>query len=320
MLGSMLAYVEVLRGRSVQGGASQPSTWYDTKVTRDVLSFVGLGLITLSVLLLSSSVAFPGWWALAPTTGAALILAVGPTAWVNRHVLSLRPLIFVGLISYPLYLWHWPILAFLWIQLGGELSHGIRAAAIFASFLLAWITYRFVETPLRFGAHPQAKVLGLAGAMAAIAVCAFFTAHGLKPKTSRDNYVAYFSNRRPDYQYGNTHKLFVLGREECNFLDIVTNTAKDRIADSCTMPQSGTSVLLWGDSHIQHLASGLRATLPPEISLLQVATSGCRPDLEKTSNQTLACARSNEFARQTVVRVRPDIVILAQKDRQLETD
>jgi hypothetical protein len=80
-------------------------------------------------------------------------------------------------------------------------------------------------------------------------------------------------------------------------------------------------VLLWGDSHIQHLAAGLRATLPTSISLLQDATSGCKPSLEETAaNQTLACERSNRLARETIARVRPAIVVLAQSSGHEATD
>jgi hypothetical protein len=96
----------------------------------------------------------------------------------------------------------------------------------------------------------------------------------------------------PDYKYGHTHDLFRAGREECNYLDIDTNTVRDRIADVCTTPGTGPSILLWGDSHIQHLAAGLRASLPEDIAILQIATHSCRPTLEQAPiDQTLACER-----------------------------
>ena len=83
-----------------------------TGTSENIQSGIGLLLILTAALLLNKTVAFPGWWALLPTAGAYLIISGGPNAWINRHALSWRPLVFIGLISYPLYLWHWPILFF----------------------------------------------------------------------------------------------------------------------------------------------------------------------------------------------------------------
>jgi peptidoglycan/LPS O-acetylase OafA/YrhL len=68
-------------------------------------------LIAMAAILLDTKSAFPGWWAALPVTGAALLLSA-PAAWGCRHVLASRPLVWIGLISYPLYLWHWPLLVF----------------------------------------------------------------------------------------------------------------------------------------------------------------------------------------------------------------
>jgi peptidoglycan/LPS O-acetylase OafA/YrhL len=71
-------------------------------------SIAGFLLIASGVLLLNKDKAFPGWWALLPTIGAALVIAAGPNAWLNRNVLGNRAMVWIGLISYPLYLWRWP--------------------------------------------------------------------------------------------------------------------------------------------------------------------------------------------------------------------
>jgi peptidoglycan/LPS O-acetylase OafA/YrhL len=322
MLGSGLAYFATAGRASFGPGlVGRKVARWDGPVVRDVLSFVGLGMVAASVLLIDSEYPFPGFLALGPTVGTALLIQVGRGAWINRHLLSLPPVIVFGLISYPLYLWHWPILAFLHIDLGANLSRSIRIGAILTSVLLAWITYHFVEKPVRFGVHRSTKVTGLVGAIASIGIFAFVGGHLFRLGDSRDAYAAFFANKPPDYHYGHTHNLFDLGREECNFLDITTNLPRVKIADKCTTPETGLSVLAWGDSHIQHLASGLRATIPDSVSLLQVATSGCRPSLdENSSNQTLACVRSNRFARATIASLRPEVVILAQRSEHLETD
>ena len=78
---------------------------------------IGVALIVLAAVLLDSHRAFPGWWALLPVAGTALLLST-PAAWVNRVVLASKPFVWVGLISYPLYLWHWP----LWCSSGSSNS------------------------------------------------------------------------------------------------------------------------------------------------------------------------------------------------------
>ena len=118
------------------------------------LSFSGLILIGVGVFFLNKTTLFPGWLAILPTLGAALIILGGPKAWLNRNLLSSRPMVWIGLISYPLYLWHWPVLSFLNISLRDSPSRIIKLAAILVSITLAWLTYRLVEKPIRFKHGP----------------------------------------------------------------------------------------------------------------------------------------------------------------------
>ena len=79
---------------------------------------------------------------------------------------------FVGLISYPLYLWHWPILSFAGIIRRDDFSRGERIAAVCLSFLLAWATWRFVKSPIRFGRTNWIKTPALAAISVMIAISA----------------------------------------------------------------------------------------------------------------------------------------------------
>jgi peptidoglycan/LPS O-acetylase OafA/YrhL len=131
----------------------------------DAVSVAGLGLIVLSLAVLRAGAGFPGWQALLPTAGAALLIAAGPGGWVNRRVLALRPMVWVGLISYPLYLWHWPLLSYAHIvHQGRPLKPLLLAALVGAAVALSWATWRFLETPIRTGRWPR-PVPGLAGGM-----------------------------------------------------------------------------------------------------------------------------------------------------------
>ena len=87
-----------------------------------VFAALGSVLIAVSLLLLGQGNAFPGWWALLPTLGTALLIRAGPQAWINRAVLGDPACVMVGLFSYPLYLWHWPILAYLKLIADSDLS------------------------------------------------------------------------------------------------------------------------------------------------------------------------------------------------------
>jgi len=112
------------------------------------MSAAGIVLILASCVALTRGTAYPGWWALPPTLGASLVLAAGGNAFANR-ALSNRVMVFVGLISYPLYLWHWPILSFLQITEHGDVPATMKAIAIAVSFVLASMTYLWIERPVR---------------------------------------------------------------------------------------------------------------------------------------------------------------------------
>jgi peptidoglycan/LPS O-acetylase OafA/YrhL len=124
----------------------------------------GLLLIGVSVFALNREFAFPGYWALLPTFGAFLVISAAFTNWISKYLLGNRFMVGVGLISYPLYLWHWPILVFAKIVKGGLLTPTDRVTAIAASVALAFLTYRFVEYPIRHSSAPRVPQ-GLAAAM-----------------------------------------------------------------------------------------------------------------------------------------------------------
>ncbi len=112
-------------------------------------AWLGTAMLGYGCLCLTKNQSFPGGWALIPVLGGALLIAAGPDAWVNRVLLSNRVAVWFGLISFPLYLWHWPLLSFARIVEGEVPSRGIRIAAVITAIGLAWLTYVLVERPLR---------------------------------------------------------------------------------------------------------------------------------------------------------------------------
>jgi peptidoglycan/LPS O-acetylase OafA/YrhL len=136
MLGGLLAYGVLHHPRIVDryGGLQ---------------SWVGALLLALGLIVIGQGRPFPGWWALLPTMGTVLLISGDRDAWLNRHVLASKFLVWFGLISYPLYLWHWPLLSFARLIDEHAPLPWIRLALLGGAVLLAWLTYRFVEQPLR---------------------------------------------------------------------------------------------------------------------------------------------------------------------------
>jgi len=138
---------------------------------RNTLSLAGLLLLALAYWGLRDGGSYPGWRALLPVAGAALLLYAGPQGIVNR-ALGCRPLVLIGAISYPLYLWHWPLLAF--GRIVDALPATERNGAVVLSFVLAWLTWRLVEHPIRYGALAGLKAAVLCAALVAVGAIAWW--------------------------------------------------------------------------------------------------------------------------------------------------
>jgi len=148
-----------------------------TRTQAEAAGGAGLGLIVAACVLIDGATPFPGWWALMPTIGAALVILAGPGVWVGRVLLSARPMVWVGLISYPLYLWHWPLLVFghaVWIN--SRFWPG-TVALVFVSFVLAHLTYQVVERRVR-GGRGAVLPVALLVVLVAIAVVGQIVADG----------------------------------------------------------------------------------------------------------------------------------------------
>jgi peptidoglycan/LPS O-acetylase OafA/YrhL len=157
MAGAMLAWL--VRGDTAGGGVLC-CAGYRSAAVNSIVSFVGLSLVLLAVFVLDRSMPSPGAWALLPVLGTVLLILSGPAALANRFMLSNRIAVSIGRISYPLYLWHWPLLSFLAIVNGGPPDGDRRFLAVLLSFMLAWLTFRFVERPVRESGRGRKLVTG----------------------------------------------------------------------------------------------------------------------------------------------------------------
>lgn len=123
------------------------------------LSIVALMLCAASFAALNPELPFPGWRAGLPVLGATTLIAAGPTALVNRRMLSRPVATWLGKISYALYLWHWPLLSFAFIVGGAEPPGTIRAGILLVSIMLAWGTTRMIERPVRSGPPTRWRII-----------------------------------------------------------------------------------------------------------------------------------------------------------------
>ena len=141
---------------------------------QNILAGTGLALILLPLPLYGSATVFPGLAAVIPVIGAVLIIGTSNT-WIHQ-LLSLRVLVFVGKISYSLYLWHWPLVVLNRIYPVIPQGRVSKLAIFSASMLMGWLSWRWVESPMRFGRFkPSRKVLFSASGLAAMVLLAYFS-------------------------------------------------------------------------------------------------------------------------------------------------
>ncbi len=159
MIGGILAYISLHRPDLLRH-------------YKNLQGLVGITLIGLSIFLINDKQSFPGWWALLPVLGTAIIISAGPAAYTNKKLLSNKLLVWAGLISYPLYLWHWPLLSFGYI-INPSLSRFDKILLIVSAIIAAILTYRFIELPLRTKRRSPRVPLYLAGGLSLLPVCGF---------------------------------------------------------------------------------------------------------------------------------------------------
>lgn len=269
-----------------------------SQTQRSIASSVGVASIVVAVFCLKSSSRFPGWWALLPSVGACLIIAAGSGAWANRAILA-RPLtVGIGLISFPLYLWHWPLLT---LGRGAVPDTTLgRVGLLLSSAALAWATYALVEKPLRFGGRARLKALSLGALMLVIACIAGTIYKGAGYPTRYPEFIQNATQYDLDgYRTG-------MRWRKC-FLD--TDQDASQLAHECVEQGNKPLLVLWGDSGAASLYPGFREGVP-DVRMAQFTASSCPPILAYTSDANLTCSGKNRKALEMITKLKPEIVVL----------
>ena len=292
MIGSVLAYTTL------------HSTSTDASSNRNELAaWGGVLLLAIGVYFISPERRFPGFWALFPTVAAYLLIKAGPQAWFNRFVLSHRWLVWIGLISFPLYLWHWPLLVFAELHQGKTPSIGIRLGIIGAGILLAWLTYRFIERPIRFSgfASSSKKIpMVLCGVLLATATAGGYTYLRGGFEARFPKFIQEILKNQPWLHEGWRMNTCILEQEH----------PSSEYAESCVDKDKRPLVFLWGDSHAAALYPGfkhLQDTGAYKFGVAQRTAAVCPPILNDARPW---CNEINSSNFKLLKELKPEIVIL----------
>ena len=294
-----------------------------SKAVAEALSAIGLALMIAPLFLFDKETPFPGLAALVPVLGCALVIYATENERTRvAALLSLKPIVFLGLISYSLYLWHWPVLAIANYELSRPLS-GLEALfCMLAAGSAAIFSWRFIEKPFRRRRAQRSEAswrsrarwafipsIGRAGQFAVV-LSALLIASG-----------SFFQELKG-----------VLWRFPPEVRDILAKVTRD--FPSCTGRQSGPlkpsecqfgdepgDLVLWGDSHAQHYLPLIANVFGGGTAYL---TPGCLPvanaqlNTKSGSPVSEGCLRSNRHAMEQILATKPQVVVMASRWAAIE--
>jgi peptidoglycan/LPS O-acetylase OafA/YrhL len=275
-------------------GLTGTPRWRATARQREGAVALGLLAIAAMTLMAIDSQRFPGWLAAIPVIAATLIVAGGPETTLSRMLLAHPLFVWIGLVSYPLYLWHWPLLAFAKIFDGPLPSRTLRLTLLAVSVILAWLTFRFIERPLRQPRHTARNTAALLAGMMVVAAL---------------GYVTYASGGLPSRAVARATQPYVASLQSTTRPSCVDNT-DERPSDNwpCHLNPSGTAArtLVVGDSHALALMPAFeRVAIDRGEDVLLAGALGCPPLLgiavQRNDQMARDCLRGNARVFQYVI-------------------
>ena len=310
-LGALIAYREVFWLEALP---------YPSRRIANIGAGAGIALMLGAVLFLNETQPFPGWPAAIPTLGSALVIA-NPNSFPGEVALGNRVAGFFGAISYPLYLWHWPLFAFARIWPGVIPTASVLLALACIAVLLAALTYRLIEQPVAapFRRRPFAAALVLVGLLALTGFVGKLTydAKGFPsrfpPLVDRIfDYDATGAESQPLMScfYQRDEASYPLDEERRRVASFFQAHHCAAIRD----PRKPT-ILIVGDSHAAHLFTGLQEVYGERANLLTLSSVFCVPLVENVAMDegvagTPRCRAINDYVFDAIRTIKPDVVIV----------
>lgn len=273
----------------------------------EVISLSGLAMILYSIAFFNASTVFPGINALLPTLGAALII------WTNTHhdtrvkkLLSFRFFVWFGLISYSLYLWHWPVLVFARYLSIEEQQLPDKLLLVGISIVLGYLSWKYIETPFRKKQWLPTNARILAGAFLSIMVIATIA------QTIRraEGYPPRLPERALNYA-----RAAEWSDEQKACADLEPRAIKQNKFCRVTPENSkGKPVFFWGDSHATAFFPGIKEkAFEYHISIIHASKSGCASLLGRLRVDFPECMEFNQAVMEQLDTLDVDTIILANR-------
>jgi peptidoglycan/LPS O-acetylase OafA/YrhL len=264
IFGGLLAYWHIYHPNAF----NRPHSSFQIKWLPSFISFLGFSILVYSIFFYTKKTAYPGWNALAPVVGALLVINGREGNFFNKRILSNKAIVWFGAISYSLYLWHWVILSFARLIGGEEPRIRYKLALLLLSVALSWLTYRFIENPIRFGSYAKSKTIFL---VIALSVLGFI---GLN--TYERGGLPFRSYNKTVMQYPES-MVRTPRQEEC-FGILYAHSKKENWYCEAGVNSNSVDYFAFGDSHALSLIPALEVFGQAKNKrILFAGTAGCPP-------------------------------------------
>jgi peptidoglycan/LPS O-acetylase OafA/YrhL len=320
-----LALGALLAQREVFSDPRPPS-----RLAANLRAGLGIFLMLFAIFwLINEASPWPGYLAIVPTLGCALVISA-PGAKISEALLGNRLAQFFGAISYPLYLWHWPLLAFAHNRFGSQLPIGMTVGLMSAATLLAYLTWRFAERPVAAAYRNRPFAVSatlLAGlALAGVVGSATRQTNGFPqrfPESIRNVYGFYVRDSAV-YEMGCVETA-TYNRDN---LEQARKNARSFFAErNCAKPAhvENPTVVVVGDSHALHLIPGLKNVYRDRANILLFSSIGCQPlmakmEWSKARPGSDRCQALNEEVIRNLVALQPAAIVVGGYFAEFYTD
>ncbi|GLR72894.1 acyltransferase family protein [Agaribacter marinus] len=307
---SPLRFWELLAGSSL--AVALNNNKLNFKKLSNTMSYIGASLIAFAIWYLDKTSSFPGYLALLPVIGTLLLIAAGPNDSYISRMLSSPLFVYLGKISYSLYLWHWPVVVFYGYWIIRPFTNLDKMVLICITLGLSLLSYYALEKPFRKRSKNSSIATPL---IYTIVFSAFFIFLG--------GYIS-IKQGMPERIKVDISSVEVYSEDSSSWKNcfLKTNqTFSEWQPDSCIIESitSNSNAVLWGDSHANHLVSGFKSAKDLPFDLQVFANAGCPPTLNIEILARPNCKKNNNDFFDYLSKNDIDTVILASNWHYAET-